>query len=58
MNTSRYLNLIFLMEPSEFKITISVESYDEETAENCYVAEKPIVFKVSKISIPNIDSTN
>ena len=31
------------MEPSEFKISISVESYDEKTAENdqnCYVAEK------------------
>ena len=45
------------MKPSsEFKISISVESYDEKTAENyrnCYVAEKRIVFK---ISIPNMDS--
>ena len=38
-----------------------VKSYDEKTAENyrnCYLAEKPIVFKLSKISIPNFDSTN
>ena len=37
------LNYIFLMKPSEFKIFISVESYDEKIAENyrnCYVAEK------------------
>ena len=49
------------MKPSELKISISVESYDEITAENdrnCYVAEKPIVFKLSKISIPNFNSTN
>ena len=49
------------MEPSEFKISISVESYDEKTAENdrnCYVAEKRIISKVSKISIPNFDSIN
>ena len=35
------------MKSSEFKIFISVESYDEKTAENyrnCYVAEKHIVF--------------
>ena len=31
------------MKPSEFKISISVETYDEKTTENdrnCYVAEK------------------
>ena len=41
------------------QILISVESYDEKTAENyrnCYFAEKLIVFKLSKISIPNFDS--
>ena len=33
------------MKPSEFKISISVKSYDEKPAENyrnCYVAEKRI----------------
>ena len=38
------------MKPSELKISISVESYDEKTAENyrnCYVAEKRIVYKLS-----------
>ena len=46
-------------ESSEFKIFISVEGYDEKAAENyrhCYVAEKHILSKLSKISIPNIDS--
>ena len=28
------LNMIFPMKPSEFKTSISVESYDEKTAEN------------------------
>ena len=45
------------MKPSEFKISISVESYDEKTAENyrnCFVAEKHIVSKLLKISIPNV----
>jgi len=49
------------MKPSEFKISIAVESYDKKTAENyrnCYVAEKRIVSKLSKVSIPNFDSTN
>ena len=51
------------MNTSEFKISISVESYDEKTVENyrnLYVAEreKPIVFKLSNISIPNFNSTN
>ena len=48
-------------ETSEFKMSISVESYDEKTTENdrnCYVAEKRIVSKISKISIPNFDITN
>ena len=34
------------MKPSELEFSISVESYDEKTAENyrnCYVAEKRIV---------------
>ena len=42
------------MEPSDFKISISVASYDEKTAENyrnCYVAEKRIVY----ISIKDIN---
>ena len=37
------------------------ESYNEKTAENyrnSYVAEMPIVSKLSKISIPNFVSTN
>ena len=49
------------MKPSEFKIFISVEIYDETTAvnyQNCYVAEERIVSKLSKISIPNFNSTN
>ena len=40
---------------------LSVESYDEKMAENnrnYYVAEKCIVSKLSKISIPNFDSTD
>ena len=49
------------MKPSEFKISISVASYDEKTEENygnCYVAGDRIVSKLSKISISNFDSTN
>ena len=49
------------MKPSEFKIFISLESYNEKTAENYridYVTEKRIVFKLSKLSIQNFDSTN
>ena len=49
------------MEPSEFKSFVSIESYDEKTTENyqnCNVAKKPTVFKLSKISIPNFESTN
>ena len=40
------------MEPSEFKISIVVESYDEKTAENYrngYVAKKSKVSKLTKI---------
>ena len=43
---------------SDKNIKISVESYDEKTAEydrNFYVTEKRIVSKLSKISIPNVD---
>ena len=49
------------MKPSEFKISTSVESYDANTAENyqnCYVAEKRIVSKLSKISISNLYNAN
>ena len=50
------LNYIFPMELSDFKTYLSVTSDDEKYAENyryCYVAEKHIVFKLSKISISN-----
>ena len=49
------------MKPSEFKMPISGESYDEKTAgnyQNNYVAVERIVPKLSDISIPNFDSTN
>ena len=49
------------MEPSEFKISFSIKNYDKKTSENyrnSYVAEKPVVFKLSKILVPNFDSTN
>ena len=49
------LTYIFPIKPSELKI--SVEGYDEKTAENyrnCYGAEKHIVSELSKISIPNL----
>ena len=39
------------MKPSEFKISIAVESYDEKTTEdfqNFYVAEKAHSFQTSK----------
>ena len=55
------MNTIFPIKPSEYKILISIESYDEKAAENyrnCYVAEKRIVPKLSKTSIPKFDSTN
>ena len=44
------------MKLSEFKIFLSVKSYDEKNAEtyrNDYVVEKHIVSKLSKLSIPN-----
>ena len=37
------------MEKSDFKISLSVESYDEKTAENyrnCYDAEKHLISKL------------
>ena len=49
------------MEPSDLKISISVESYDEKTVENfrnCYIVEKRITSKLSKISIPNFNNIN
>ena len=49
------------MEPSDLKISVSVESYDGKTVENyqnCYVAEKHIISKLSKLSILNFDSIN
>ena len=49
------------MKPSEFKISIRVGSYDTKIAENvgnCYDTEKHIVSKLSKLSIPNFNSTN
>ena len=55
------LSKIFPMELSEFKNSISVESYDENTAENNrngYVAENRIASKLSEVSIPNFNSTN
>ena len=55
------MKIIFLMKPSHIKISSSVDSYDEKTAgnyRNFYVAEKSIVLKLSKISIPHFDSTN
>ena len=42
-------NYIFQMQPSELKISVAIESYDEKTAynyRNCYVVEKRIVFKL------------
>ena len=54
-------NWLFPMKPLEFKIFLSVETYDEQTVENyrnSNVAEKRIVSKLSKISIPNFDSTS
>ena len=50
------------MKPSEFKISVSDEIYDEkknaENYRNCYVAEKHIVSKLSEICISNFDKTN
>ena len=55
------LSQIFPMQPSEIQISVWIESYDEKTAENyrnCYIAEKHIVYKLFKISIPNFKSKN
>ena len=56
------LNYTFLMKSSEFKISLSIESYDKkkyaENHRNCFDVEKRIVSKITKISIPNVDSTN
>ena len=55
------MNYIFPMKLGEFKISISVENYDEKTAEkyqNSYVAKKLNIFKQSMISILNFDSSN
>ena len=51
------LSQIFPIKSSEFEISLSVESYDEETTQNCrngYVDEKRIASKISEISIPNL----
>ena len=43
------------MKPTQFKISVSVETYDEKTVENyrnCYDAEKRIAYKLGKRSIP------
>ena len=53
------LNQIFLIKPSEYEISLSVKSYDEKNVENYqnyYIIEKSIVSKLSKISIPNLNS--
>ena len=55
------LTLISPKNPTEIKMSNSVESYDEKTAKNhriCYVAEKLMVSKLLKISISNFNSTN
>ena len=64
------LNFVFPMKPSEFKICISVESYDEKTAKNyrnCYVAESlqfsnyqrfPFQILISQIDDLNKDCVN
>ena len=50
------------MKPSEFKISISVESFDEKmlkiTEIASYGVEKRIVRKQSEISIPNLNNAN
>ena len=54
-----YLNrseLDVSIKPSEFKISLSVET--AEIDRNCYVAEKRIISKLSKISIQNFNNTN
>ena len=49
------------MKPSELKISFSIRSYDEKTAENYrnyFAAQKSIVSKLSSASIPMFDSAN
>ena len=49
------------MKLSEFKISITVENYDEKTAgnyRNCYVNETRIVSKLTKILILHLNSKN
>ena len=44
----------------EYEISLSVDSYDENTADDCrnfYIVKKRIVSNLSHISIPNFDST-
>ena len=56
-----YSNSSDLDPNSKSKIFLSVESCDEKTAENyqnCYVTDNRIVSNLTKISIPNFDSTN
>ena len=51
---------VFPMKPSEFKISLSVETYDKKTTGSClnfYDVEKRIISELSKISIPNFDSS-
>ena len=46
------LDYIFPMKPSEYKNSISIESYDEKAAENyrnCYFAKKPLSFLIAQI---------
>ena len=55
------LSSIFPIQSQEFKISISVKTHDEKTAENYrkgYVAEKRIVSKLWKISILDFNSKN
>ena len=49
------------MKPTELKISLSVESYNERTVENyrnCYIAENRIDSTLSKILIPDFNNTN
>ena len=49
------------MKPSDKKASISVEMYDEKTAENdrnCYVAKKRMISKLSKMDWSQILGPN
>ena len=55
------LTQLFPMKPSEFEISLQSKVMRKKSAENCrngYVAEKGIVFKLLKMQISNLDSTN